>query len=80
MTGAVSADCLSRSEARAALQSGQVVSLAQIRGQISAAVGGRIIGAELCQDGSGFYYDVTVQVGNSVRRFRVDAATGAILG
>ncbi len=80
MTGVANAECLSRSEARAALQSGQVVSLAQIRGQIAAAVGGSIIGAELCRDGSGYYYEVTVQVGGSVRRFRVDAATGAILG
>jgi uncharacterized membrane protein YkoI len=80
MTGAAEAACLSRSEARAALQSGEVVSLAQISGQIAAAIGGRIIGADLCRDGSGYYYEVTVQVGGSVRRFRVDAATGAIMG
>jgi uncharacterized membrane protein YkoI len=80
MTGATAADCLSRSEARAALQSGEVVSLAQIRGQIAAAVGGDIIGAELCRDGSGYYYEVTVQVGGVVRSFRVNAATGAIIG
>jgi hypothetical protein len=80
MTGPAEAACLSRSEAREALASGQVVSLAQIRGQIAAAVGGNIIGAELCRDGSGYYYDVTVQVGGAVRRFRVDAATGSIIG
>jgi uncharacterized membrane protein YkoI len=80
MTGAATADCLSRSEARTVLESGQVVSLAQIRGQIAAAVGGSIIGAELCQDGSGYYYEVTVQIGNSIRRLRVDGATGAIIG
>jgi hypothetical protein len=79
-TGTANAECLSRPEARAALQSGQVVSLAQISGQIAAAIGGRIIQAELCRDGSGYYYEVYVQVGGSVRRFRVDAATGAILG
>jgi uncharacterized membrane protein YkoI len=80
MTGPADAACLSRSEAREALESGQVVSLAQIRGQIAAAVGGNIIGAELCRDGSGYYYEVTVQVGGVVRSFRVDAATGAIIG
>ena len=72
--------CLSHAEARAVLQSGQVVSLAQIRGQIAAATGGRIVQAELCQDGDGYFYEVYVQIGGSVRRFRVDAATGNILG
>ena len=72
--------CLSPAEARAVLQSGQVVSLAQIRGQIAAATGGRIVQAELCQDGDRYFYEVYVQIGGSVRRFRVDAATGDIIG
>jgi uncharacterized membrane protein YkoI len=72
--------CLSREEARAALQSGAVLSLAQIRGQLAQTVGGRIISADLCQAGGQYFYEVYVQVGTSVKRFRVDASTGAING
>jgi uncharacterized membrane protein YkoI len=80
-TGAADAQgCLSRDEARAALQSGEVLSLAQIRGTLSQSVGGRIISADLCRSGNRYFYEVYVQVGGSVKRFRVDASTGAISG
>lgn len=72
--------CLSREEARAALQSGEVLSLAQIRGQLSQSVGGRIISADLCKAGGRYFYEVYVQVGGSVKRFRIDASSGAITG
>lgn len=72
--------CLSRDEARTALQSGEVLSLAQIRGQLAQTVGGRIISADLCREGSRYFYEVYVQVGGSVKRFRVDASTGNISG
>ena len=72
--------CLTRDEARAALQSGEVLSLAQIRGQLSQSVGGRIISADLCRAGGRYFYEVYVQVGGAVKRFRIDASSGAISG
>lgn len=72
--------CLSRDQARAALQSGEVLSLAQIRGPLAQTVGGRIISADLCEAGGHYFYEVYVQVDGAVKRFRVDASTGAISG
>jgi len=73
--------CLSLPEARAVRESGQIPSFGQIRGQVAAATGGQIVGIpELCRDGEDYYYSVQVQVGGSVKRFRVNAATGDISG
>lgn len=69
--------CLSQSEARQAVQSGQAVSLSQLR----AGIPGEVLSAQLCQSGGGLVYMVSVLVdGGQVKRLRVDATSGAVSG
>ncbi|MCX5493093.1 hypothetical protein OSH11_00085 [Kaistia dalseonensis] len=69
--------CLSQGEARQAVQSGEAVSLSQIRGGIP----GEVVSAQLCRAGGGLVYVVSV-LGHDggVKRLQVDARSGAISG
>ncbi|MCX5512109.1 hypothetical protein C3941_08565 [Kaistia algarum] len=69
--------CLSQSEARQAVQSGQAVSLSQLRSGIP----GEVLSAQLCRSGGGLVYVVSVLAdGGAVKRLRVDAQSGAVSG
>jgi hypothetical protein len=74
--------CLSAGDARAAVQSGQIVALSQILGAIRAAAGGEVLPSpQLCNMGGRLVYLVNVlSRGGAVKRLTVDAQSGAILG
>jgi hypothetical protein len=74
--------CLSPGEARAAAQSGQIVPLSRIIGQIRAAANGEILPPpQLCNVGGRYVYLVNVLTrGGQVTRLTVDASSGSILG
>jgi hypothetical protein len=74
--------CLSPGEARAAAQSGQIVPLSRIVGQIRAAANGEILPPpQLCNVGGRYVYLVNVLTrGGQVTRLTVDASSGSILG
>lgn len=73
--------CLSPSEARRVVASGEAASLSRIRGNIADMVGGEVVSAQLCQGGGGYIYVVNVIVdGGAVQRYRVDALSGDLLG
>jgi uncharacterized membrane protein YkoI len=74
--------CLSPSEARSAAQSGQIVPLSRIIGQIRAAANGEILPPpQLCNIGGRYVYLVNVLTrGGQVTRLTVDASSGNILG
>jgi Peptidase propeptide and YPEB domain len=79
--GARAAGCLTSNEARAAVQSGQAVSLSQILGRIRSAAGGEIVPPpQLCNQGGQLVYIVNVLSGGQVTKLTVDAKTGNILG
>lgn len=75
--GALAQGCLSQGEARQAVQSGEAVSLSQLRGRID----GDVVSAQLCRSGGGLVYVVSV-LGHDggVKRLQVDARSGAISG
>jgi hypothetical protein len=69
--------CLSQGEARQAVQSGQALSLSQLRGGIS----GEVLSAQLCRVGGALVYVVSVLGdGGQVKRLQVDARSGAVSG
>jgi hypothetical protein len=69
--------CLPQGEARQAVQSGDAVSLSQLRGGIP----GEVISAQLCRTGGGLVYVVSVLgPDGAVQRLQVDARTGAVVG
>lgn len=73
--------CLSPSEARRVVASGEAASLSRIRGNIADVVGGEVVSAQLCRSGGGYIYVVNVIVdGGAVQRYRVDAQSGDLLG
>jgi hypothetical protein len=73
--------CLSPGEARAAAQSGEIVPLSRIIGQIRAAANGEILPPpQLCNIGGHYVYLVNVLTrGGQVTRLTVDASSGSIL-
>jgi len=74
------AGCLSSGEARAAVQSGQAISLSQILGRIRSAAGGEIVPPpQLCDQGGRLVYIVNVLSGGKVTKLTVDARSGSIL-
>ena len=81
-TEAFAANCLSASDARAAVQSGEVVPLSKVLKQIRKAAGGEILPPpQLCKVKGQYVYLVNVLSSDgSVTRLTVDAASGAILG
>ena len=71
--------CLSQSEVRAAVQSGQAIPLSSVIGQIRATVSGEILSSPmLCDYGGRLVYLVNVLAGGQVTRLQVDAQTGSI--
>jgi len=69
--------CLSQGEARQAVQSGEAVSLSQLR----AGIPGEVLSAQLCRSGGGLVYVVSVLgEGGEVKRLQVDARSGAVSG
>ncbi len=76
------AGCLSASEARAAVQSGQVIPLSRVLKQIRKAAGGEILPPpQLCDVGGQYVYLVNVlSRDGQVTRLTVDASSGSILG
>jgi uncharacterized membrane protein YkoI len=76
---ALAEGCLSQSEVRAAVASGQAVPLSSVIGQIRATVGGEILSSPmLCDYGGHLVYLVNVLSGGQVTRLQVDAQTGTI--
>ena len=79
-TAAYGQACLSQGEARQAVQRGDAISLSQIRGSL-ASVGGEVVSAQLCRAGNRLVYIVNVLgQGGEVKRVRVDARSGSIMG
>ncbi|MFI5409881.1 PepSY domain-containing protein [Kaistia sp. UC242_56] len=71
--------CLSQGEARQAVQNGDAISLSEIRGSL--ADGGEVVSAQLCRAGNRLVYIVNVLgSGGEVKRVRVDARSGSIMG
>ncbi len=81
-TTAHAAGCLSASEARAAVQSGQAVPLSRMLKAIRQTAGGEVLPSpQLCDAGGRLVYYVSVLARNGkVTRLTVDAASGSILG
>ena len=73
-TGAEAA-CLSQSEARAAVSSGEARPL----GSIAGAVSGEIVRADLCREGGRLVYVLSVLTGGRVANMVVDARSGRVL-
>jgi hypothetical protein len=74
--------CLSPGEARAVAQSGQIVPLSRVIGQIRAAANGEILPPpQLCNVNGRYVYFVNVLTRDGqVTRLTVDASSGSILG
>lgn len=74
--------CLSREEARAAVQGGDAIPLSRIKRQVEKQAGGEIQGQpRLCKDGGQFVYMINVMgPGGQIKRITVDARSGGILG
>jgi len=71
--------CLSRGEARAAVQSGQVVPFSSVLDQIRSSVNGDIVSPPLlCNQGGRLIYFLDVLVSGRVVRLQVDGQTGRI--
>jgi uncharacterized membrane protein YkoI len=74
---ALAQGCLSQSEARQAVQSGEAISLSQVRGSLP----GDVVSAQLCRGGGGLVYVVNVLgEGGKVQRITIDARSGAVAG
>jgi uncharacterized membrane protein YkoI len=70
--------CYSAAETRAVVQSGQILPLSSLIGQIQAVAPGQIVSSQLCMVGGRYVYLVSVLVGGQVHQLRVDAASGGI--
>jgi hypothetical protein len=71
--------CLSPGEARAMAQSGQVVPLGSVLGQIRQTGGGQIVSPPaLCNMGGRMIHFLDVLVGGRVIRMQVDGQTGRV--
>ena len=66
----VAAQCLSQSEARQAVASGQAASLGSVAGQ----AGGEILRADLCREGGRYVYRLQVSKGGQVQTVVVNAS------
>jgi hypothetical protein len=83
LTSSAFADgCLSPGEARAVAQSGEIVPLSRVIGQIRAAANGEILPPpQLCNIGGRYVYLVNVLTRDGqVTRLTVDASSGNIIG
>lgn len=68
--GPASANCLSQAEARAVVASGQAKPLGSVAGQ----AGGEIIKAQLCRQGGGYVYVLSVLKNGKVTNVTVNAS------
>jgi uncharacterized membrane protein YkoI len=66
----VEAACLSQSQARDAVASGKAAPLGAVAGQ----AGGEIVKAQLCQQGGGYVYRLSVLKGGKVTTVTVNAS------
>ena len=64
------AACLSQAEARQAVNSGKAVPLGSVAGRVN----GEILKAQLCQQGGGYVYVLSVKNGGSVTTVTVNAS------
>ncbi|WP_417680185.1 PepSY domain-containing protein [Roseibium sp.] len=64
------AQCLSQAQAREAVASGKAKSL----GSVAGAAGGEIVKAELCQQGGGYVYRLSVRINGQVVTKTVNAS------
>ncbi|EFO30576.1 putative lipoprotein [Roseibium sp. TrichSKD4] len=62
LAGTASAACLSQGEARSVVASGKAKPLAAVQSQ----AGGEIVKAQLCQEGGGYVYRLSVLVNGKV--------------
>lgn len=74
-TSGAEAACLSQSEARTAVSSGEARPL----GSIAGAVSGEIVRADLCREGGRLVYVLSVLTGGRVANMVVDARSGRLL-
>ena len=73
--------CLSRAEQRAAIASGEAISLAAARQILRQRMGGELVRARLCHDSNRLIYLLTVlSRDGKVRRVTVDATNGTVIG
>lgn len=81
-SSALADGCLSPGEARAVAQSGEIMPLSRVIGQIRAAANGEILPPpQLCNIGGRLVYLVNVLTRDGqVTRLTVDASSGSILG
>ncbi len=68
--------CYSAAQTRAAVQSGQVLPLSSLIGQVHAVAPGQIVSTQLCVVGGHYEYLLSVLVGGQVHQVRMDATTG----
>lgn len=59
MTGAFAQDCLSNAQASDAVRSGSAKPLSQVRRRVTRD-GGKIVSAQLCRQGSGYVYVISI--------------------
>ncbi|WP_428651062.1 PepSY domain-containing protein [Roseibium sp.] len=64
------AACLSQAQAREAVASGKAASLGSVAGRVQ----GEILKAQLCQQGGGYVYVLSVKNGGSVTTVTVNAS------
>ncbi len=67
-------------QARRLLDSGKILSLDEIVERVGIPPGGRLLDVELENEHGRWEYELEYLVGGQVREYRIDAATGAVLG
>lgn len=73
--------CLDHSQRHAVIASGQVVKLSTAMRSVHRRIRGEVIRAQLCHHARGYFYLLTVLMrSGKVKRARVDAATGRLIG
>jgi uncharacterized membrane protein YkoI len=79
--GPAAAQCLSTSQAREAVSSGQILSLSKVIGQVRSVAGGEVLSSpQLCQVNGRYIYRINVLTsGGTVMNVVVDAHSGSIL-
>jgi uncharacterized membrane protein YkoI len=79
--GPALADCVPMREARALIQSGDIIPLAAALRAARAAASGEMIDGRLCRGGGGLQYVVTfLGAEGRVKRVTVDAQSGTVAG
>ena len=70
LAASAEAACLSQSQARQVVASGQAASLGSVAGRVQ----GEILKAQLCQQGGGYVYVLSVKNGSKVSTVTVNAS------